>query len=222
MQLTNSFEGGSHGTSITTGNSGGASGDAFNAINGTAPIFSSTHAMHGSLAMDPGTGTNGNVQWTLSPAKTQIWGRGYYYFTGSPTAAYSVVIARNGASNLGLVKFNTSRQLQVGEGATLTTFTSTIPTNAWFRVEFRMNCSGTTISVEGRLWLTPDSAGAADETQTQNVSDTTANMDAIRFGTNVNSTFTPWTDDILVNDTGFPGPAVTTASGVATSALMVA
>jgi hypothetical protein len=51
--LTNNFEGGSNGSTITTGNSGGASGNAWDTITiGTSAVdvYDNSQAAHGSLS----------------------------------------------------------------------------------------------------------------------------------------------------------------------------
>src|SRR5678815_2034732 len=61
----NTFEGGTDTVAITTGNSGGASGDAFSAVNGAANVFDATEEAHGnmSLKIPSASGSNEYVSW---------------------------------------------------------------------------------------------------------------------------------------------------------------
>lgn len=74
--LTNSFEGGSAGTTVTTGNSGGTSGDAWTltaSVAGGTYTFSGTGAAHGALAgavTTAGTGGAERRGWSVNAGDT--------------------------------------------------------------------------------------------------------------------------------------------------------
>src|SRR5436190_21171956 len=85
MLLSNSAEGGTNGTAVTTGNSGGGSGDAFNTstgVNGTR-VFDNTQSAHGSLSykLINAVNTTNILAWTgISLAGTEVWWRVYVRF----------------------------------------------------------------------------------------------------------------------------------------------
>lgn len=83
----NTAEGGTNGVTVTTGNSGGASGDAFNAVSGS-PQFSNAHPFAGSMGYyAPGSGSAASVGWDLTAMGTYGVKMAFYLpaiTTGSP------------------------------------------------------------------------------------------------------------------------------------------
>jgi hypothetical protein len=79
----NSFEGGSNTVSVTAGNSGGASGDAFSSAAGVT--YSTEQAAHGLVAGRTATGVTGTVTHALTGSGVR-WARVYVHFspTGGP------------------------------------------------------------------------------------------------------------------------------------------
>jgi hypothetical protein len=75
---SNTAEGGTNGVTVTTGNSGGASGDAFDNVVGS-PTFSNAHPFTGSMGYySPGGGTASTLDWNVSTmtaygVKTSFW-----------------------------------------------------------------------------------------------------------------------------------------------------
>jgi len=80
--LANTFEGGSDGVTITTGNSGGSSGNAFDAVttSTTGPFFEADAALHGSMGMRVFSPTGGNAytEWFPASDPTSLWTRTYF------------------------------------------------------------------------------------------------------------------------------------------------
>ena len=106
LPLSNSSEGGSNATSVTTGNSGGASGDAWNTVvsSGSFPTFSSTNPAHGT-----GLGYRFEtanpvvplyVQWDTSLGTLltdqRLAGRFYYKAPSIPTSSVRMLTFLNG------------------------------------------------------------------------------------------------------------------------------
>src|SRR5215467_10547633 len=94
--LVNSAEGGTNGTTVSTGNSGGASGNAFDALlttNATV-AYDNAHAHSGALSVKfatAGTAANWAVEWTTSMGTlSQVWFRLYVYFTANPAAGFRI------------------------------------------------------------------------------------------------------------------------------------
>lgn len=221
---TNSLEGGTSGVAITTANSGGASGNAFDdvsALAGQTLEFSNVFAAHGSLSMKVASGATGGqvygaVKTSLGTTFTTIGGRLYFYLTAAPAAFQGILrfTSGGGGTNRAIIGVNTARRLQVLTAASTTSATGTmalIPIGAWCRIEFAITLSATVGQVDARMWLTPDSTGTADETNclatSQNYGGT---ADSIRVGMvsgSLASSVVQYIDDAVFNDLGtFPGP----------------
>lgn len=223
--LSNSFEGGTNGTSITHANSGGTSGTAFDFVTvgtGGTCQYSNTQAAHGSLSCNVATGstaTGTSFGWTTTfGTPTQAWFRCYLFFTANPATSCRFYTTTN-TSGTGLARWlvNSSGKIVVqndaGSNITGMTSTNSIPLNAWFRVEGMMILSATVGQVETKLYLTPDST-TADET------DTSAATQATLTGTISGWQFGPvaavanqgpiFIDDVALSSTGYPLPVVNT------------
>ncbi len=215
----NTFEGGTNGTTITTANSGGASGSAFDSVQidaGSVARFDNAHAAHGTLAGDFSNTTINNlatVRWnTRIGTQTEIWGRLYYYNTVNNVEA-DVFRALNGSTRMAAVSVDASGHLALvnAAGTGIATGTVTVPANQWVRVEFHVIANATTGTFDARLFTTADGTSAA-ETLSVSSTNTGAQFTDYVFG----ATRTPvvegpyWLDDLQINNTGWPGPNSTT------------
>ncbi|MER6892029.1 hypothetical protein, partial [Streptomyces halstedii] len=216
MQLVNGADGGTQGLTVTPANSGGASGNAWNAVAGTPNIvYDGAHA-RGALAykLDVAAATTPHqVVWTSASmgAVTQLYGRLYLWTAAHPvTNRLGLVRFMNGASQAARLILQTDGTLQLtdaGNAAELNT-TTPIATGQWVRVEWRVVFVATGAAVEVRLFNDADSTVA-----TQVVSGTASGIgaacDSVQIGAYLNglaSSWTAWLDSIELNDTGFPGP----------------
>jgi hypothetical protein len=219
IALANNFEGGSNTTLMTTGNSGGTSGNAFDLCNpgSVSPTFSSTHAAHGSLAMQVTTTTAAQpfCQWFASitggPYGT-LWMREYLYFTANPTNQHKSFVWATSAANAGSVFISTAGKILLADsgGTVRVTSTASIPLNAWFRLEGFCVGSATVGQLGFSMWTTSmDSAGAADETQTSAASFNTLGLltkAIVGCQSSVASVGPYWIDDYAISSTGAIGP----------------
>lgn len=221
--LTNSFEGGTNGTTLTTANSGGASGNAFDAVTNTGTnavdIFDNTVAAHGTLSCKVATGTS-SVQslnrWSTSMGTvTQVWFRMYLYFTAFPTAVTRVMgYATSGGTTCGIVGvaattgkvnfFNAS-------GSAIITTANAVPLNAWCRVEGFLIGSATVGQMQLKLFTTPDSQTPTEMLTSTAAQNTTGAPGLYSFGiiSNAANLGPFWMDDIGISSTGYLGPAGT-------------
>jgi len=89
VALSNSAEGGTDTTAVTTANSGGTSGNAWDTVTG-APTFSATHAAHGTLCYSFPAATATNVQWSAASIgmMATLYARLYVYPTANPAATF--------------------------------------------------------------------------------------------------------------------------------------
>lgn len=223
MNRSNSAEGGTNGTTVTGGaggNSGGASGDYFDSVTigtGSALTFDNAQAAHGSLAykIAPASSQPSYVEQTTQMGTVStVYGRFYIYPDVTP-ASGALVQFRSGATNCARVALNpssTNFTLNWKDGANVDitgTTTSAHAPQAWYRVEYKVIFSATVGQVVLNLY-SGDSGTALDSlTSAATFNLGAASADTFRIGRVVGSTNTyiSWLDDIVVNDTGFPGPA---------------
>lgn len=144
--LTNSAAGGTNGVAVTTGNSGGASGNAFNTATvsgaGTALVFDNTHS---TMAYKYTTGTAGAsygyLQWS-SVTGYDVSGSVDVYLTANPLADTTLfnLAWSNGVTTTNVyVQVTTTGKLVLFDtnpaGNRFTT-TASVPLNTWFKVTF--------------------------------------------------------------------------------------
>jgi hypothetical protein len=160
--LVNSFEGGTSGTTITTGNSGTGSGNAFDATNiGTSATltYSNTHSAHGSLSCaitTSGTSAACIAAWSTSMGtQTTVWFREYLFFASLPGSDIGIWGAKNGgssAANLG-VHANGKIYIQQTGFSTVLTFTNAMSSGQWYRVEGFVTGDASVGQIEVKLFL---------------------------------------------------------------------
>jgi hypothetical protein len=177
--LSNTFEGGSDTTVITTGNSGGSSGNAFQGVTGS-PAYSATQSKKilSMACVQGGTYAVSLVDWTGlgSFANTWVYVRFYMWLPSIPTVSTRFTAWETSAaticSSLGIT---TSGFLQFydnpASGVAATLGTVALATNAWNRIEARLRTDGSSPTLadgDWRLYKTdPDTADLAsfDETK---------------------------------------------------------
>lgn len=233
VYLTNSFEGGTSATTITTANSGGTSGNAFDTVNIGASAtlaFSNTEAAHGVLSgkfTEPGTAVSCYLAWGTSLTSSSIstvYYRAYVYLPTLPTVTNMRLISPfDGTSVCAGIAVNTSGKVVVQAGtsdATQYTSTSTVPTAGWFRLEGFVTGNASTGQVSMSLYSTPDSTTATETFTSAGTVNTTGAVSSIRFGSSVQGTSYTWyMDDLGASDTGLLGPSQYTGTGTGAIAL---
>lgn len=224
MPVNNNAEGGTDLTTITTGNSGGASGDAFGDVvigSGGTLTFASDQEAHGSLSLKLSVGSFGNSTyfgWRIG-TQARVYGRAYCRLSATPTGAgQSLVSAFNGSPGNApvlAILIDASNHVRVvkatGTSTTISvTFSSAaIATNSWFRIEWDFNFA--TGALEVRYFATLDSLTATETLTGSGETLFAATADRVEFGGILSAANTAdeiiWFDDLNVNLTGFPGPS---------------
>lgn len=126
---TNTFEGGSDGVSITTGNSGGISGRAFDAVSGSATY--TADSCHGSLAVT--ANASAVVRWNTTD--TVILARTYYKMaTFDGQVALRLVLSTASVQVMTLTGGNAGR-IQLYHGSSGGVSPGPISLNTWYRFE---------------------------------------------------------------------------------------
>lgn len=139
-KFRNNFDGGTNGVGMTIGNTGGASGDAFAAVE-VAAVFSNEKAMSGALSMKvPQDAVSGLARWTIG-AKNLAF-RELVYFNTAHTADFLLFQSRGETSSSTTGQFyalitgtNHLRLREQVTGNNVWTSATELPLNAFIRVE---------------------------------------------------------------------------------------
>ncbi len=219
MLLTNTFEGGSGGVAITVGNSGGASGTAFDQVTVSAgdgaANFDTAHPAHGGLGMLCQTGaTTGEayVMWSAALGGTfaTLFDRTYLYLPALPGTQTRLIRWLSVSTVRGSVQISTAGKLLLTDsaGTTVATSATTLPTGSQFRIEAKCTGDAAAGVLEAKIFLTPD-ATSPNETLTATALNTGGTIDRVRFGQTgtaiANVSF--YLDDLGVADGDYLGPA---------------
>jgi len=218
---TNSFEGGSDTTTITTGNSGGSSGTAFDAVgapvSGSTLAFSTTHAVHGSLSAKIGTGTTADtpyVSWTSNVAALTVYFRIYLWFDANPGSNTNILRALNSSDQtMASLRVNTTGKLQMlnsANSAAGSASTNAVPLGQWFRIEWKVFSDASAGTLDTRLYNTADSLSITETVSATSVNTRGGNNSRYRYGiiNSISSIGPFWFDDIGVSDSDWMGPSV--------------
>jgi hypothetical protein len=201
--LRNSFNGGTNTTVITTGNSGGTSGDALQLVSGS-PTFSTTQSHSPSLSCQfPATAIT-TIGYQMSA--TTLWVRVYAYL-GSHHAMGLLRLWSNtgaGGSFLGGISTKANGNLDLNSNGTIVDVSAAaVALNQWIRIEAMFSTTGGA-SVE--LYNSADSGTpSATASMATNMPSACLTQELIRLSAVTTPTFF---DDIAVSDQGPLGPAV--------------
>ena len=214
--------GGAVNLEVTTGNSGGTSGNAFDATGlgtGTNNGYDNTHVAHGSLAAEFTTIASASTyeQWNTSgsaPSVSQMWFRLYVYFTADPANSHKIWSCTNGGNAVMSVFANSSGKLSVtysSGGTSFVTFANSFPLNKWFRVEGFIVASATVGQVSATQYTGDSIVPTETHTSTANLNTSSGNPTTYNFGvfTAVASAGPFWMDDVGLSTTGYLGPSST-------------
>lgn len=210
-QVTATFETGTNGNTLSTGDAGSAT--AFDAIDASGPItYDNTHAYDALAAKTSGTAESW-FAWTtaLGGTLTDTYGRAYVYMTAYPAVAWTAV-RMNGVTNMMIQILGTGAganngAIQVIDNAGAGSFTTQgIVLNQWNRIEFHIACNVSTGTIEAKLFK--DASGTvADDTVTRSGVNTSAGITEVRFGNRSGtSAGNYWLDYVLFGANSYPGP----------------
>lgn len=210
--VVNSAEGGTNGATVTTGNSGGGSGTAFTSVNigaNATLTYDNSQAAHGALSYHCGNnGTiNANSAFVFLPgaASTSYATRFYIRFKTLPG---TVGQAFMGLQNGGGWRIAGTNQFAIKDqsGAAIKTFTTTIVTDVWYRLELEIVRGvgfGPNGYLAGRIFLGDSTTPL--ESYSSNVQNTgdTATFPGVDFGVTGPTPFQLydlWIDDLAIAD----------------------
>lgn len=213
MELNNGAEGGPNGATVTTANSGGLSGNAFDAVSigtGAAATFDTAHA-YGSRAYKIVSGSSTtHLDWTSGSVGTltEAWGRLYLYAMGNPAAEVALLRLRRSGAQTARIGVLSGGQitLRQADNSLVATSAATITLGGWTRLEWHCIPVTSNGTIECRIYTSADSATIV-ETAASTTAAMTAGLDEIHWGPVGNeSGYTYWFDALNLNNVGFPGP----------------
>jgi len=151
-QRSNTFDGGSAGTVITAGNSGGASGNAFDIIvtntPATEPAFSSAQVANGLFSgvfsQSAAAADFCLARWSALGDMTEAFGSFCLYITGNPAGTVSVCHTQTTAGGqLGRLRLLSSGLIAIGDtsGTLVATSATAAVINGWTRYDWRWQAS---------------------------------------------------------------------------------
>ncbi|HEY3924873.1 MAG TPA: fibronectin type III domain-containing protein [Acidothermaceae bacterium] len=214
---SNTAEGGPAGASVTTGNSGGASGNAFTVVSrgsGATLIYAAAAAAHGALGYSI-KGASGNatfVGWNGYSAPSMAIR--FYYNPGPtlPSKVMRLADIRNSTATAARVELSASNQLfiQNAAGTTVTTFAHPVQANTWYRIELTISISSSAATIKA-AYYPADSTTPVDPAYSTVTGNTgTANIAQVSIGSAANATWTgtSYFDDLAAQSgsTTFIGP----------------
>lgn len=170
----NNFEGLTPGTTVTTSNSGGASGTAFDVVGVNGTLAAATAAAHGGvcLSLQSTSAANTFVQYTSAGpfgAQTNIYFRFYARTAANPGTAVRLFNATTSGGSLFSVFLNTTGKMSAtysSAGTSFVTFTNAVPLGQWFRVEGFCIVSATVGQVSASMFTSGMDNAISDETHT--------------------------------------------------------
>jgi hypothetical protein len=175
-QLANNFEGGTDGTTITTGNSGGASGNAFDGVDipsGAVVAFTNTQAYQGSLSVRCGSRATGGicgVHWQTSLGTLgDHYDRCFFRTDVIPSVNADIIYLLDAAltTTLASIRLLSSGKLDIrnNTGALVATSTTVLSANTWYRLEWFIHQNASTGYLTLRIYTNPAAsvAGYAEE-----------------------------------------------------------
>jgi hypothetical protein len=211
----NSFDNGTTGATITTGNSA-TSGDAFGGTGigaGATLVYEATNTLHGahSAAINPAAAVVCYMEFR--PAALAEWyGRIYVKLSALPAGTIGLFVFRDSATAVqhGYVSILTTGQIRLldANAATVATTTATLTAGSWSRIECRFLGHASAGVLEAKLFNTVEST-TATETISGTGLDTNGTIDRLRFGQNNNpagDVAVFYVDEPYFSPTGYPGP----------------
>lgn len=206
----NNAEGGTAGVNVSTANSGGASGDAWNTVNigtGTTLQYSSTQKRDGSTAYHfVGDGIHSAyLKWTCTGV-TGLYVRAYFYLTASIVNTFLYQLG--GGTGTADAWVTSLARIKSDAGSVNTTGTTVLATNTWYRAESQFILGTGTSQTVTRLY---NNAGSLLETISSPATGTVTSPTTIGYGILGAQAADLYMDDLAASDQGWIGDYVAPA-----------
>ena len=212
----NSFDGGTGNDTVlltagSTGNTGGNSGDYFDAVfnsTGTALVFSTTQAMSGfSMRCSPATPTRTGIRWDGTHTATN-YGRFYIRPGSFPSSGINRILEVFAGVLNYLIVIDPAAKLRIvgSDGSAVWAQGTTVLTAGnWVRIEWQEVQSATVGQVVVRLYTDPESetiTETLDSGATRNI----AGTNELMFAIGTNEVWTAYYDDLVGGALSWVGP----------------
>ena len=214
--FANSLNAGVLGATLSTSNSGGGSGVAFDqvvATGGAQLVYDNTYTRGVGLSAKHTAGPGGNsyYEWNSSLGAPSVWyGRVYTRFAALPSGDVRLVRAQGG-DNLELVIEVTRRgtiRVRDSQNTIIATSIQPIITGGWVRLEWKVDHASGRIEV--RVFNSPNLTTPSEILVTAPGQNIGARPDEVQIGRSGTQAFSSvfWTDDPALSRIGFVGPIV--------------
>jgi hypothetical protein len=219
--LYNNAEGGTNGVTPTTSDTG--SGNPYDTVNDPANStvqYSTAQAAHGTTSISVATGASGTetayLAWSTQLGTfSYIQVRAYVYLTAAPSTTDAFLeLETLSATFQGGIQIQTNKTLLIQNAAfgTVHTMTSTLPLNAWFRVEALFTLAGVNGAITLNYYATPDSTTVTESYTGAANFGASANQFQIGWNNGHPSQPTTYVDDVAATTFltgGLLGPVLT-------------
>src|ERR1019366_6315303 len=218
--LTNSFEGVANGTTLSTGNTGGTSGQAADVVQNDPTcslVASNSTSAHGNISFYTATGSTAGksfFEWsTQLGTVTTHYGRAYINPTGTPGSTDSIIEFDDSTGTwAGAIQITNGGKLQIQDASYsyVRTFATTLSAGNWYRVEWQL-ISSTTVGQMVLSLFNLDSTSALETFTTTAAQNFGSNCKGVKYGWGSgNHANQPgvYIDDVGLSTTGAMGPLV--------------
>lgn len=221
LTLINTMRGGVPGVSVSNTNSGGASGNTFNAVvigSGGTIVYSAAQAIHGnpvSILCQTTTSNASSLAWnsnSITQTQYQMWFCQYLLFPSLPVASTRIYTTSAtglaGGTSRFVVTTAGTIQLQNAAGSTVATTTNSVTIGQWCRIEGFTQASQGNGLIEVKIFAGHDDLVPL-ETKTSALTDAGPGTNNTLFGPNAGAVNQgPYYIGFAgVTNTGYMGPA---------------
>jgi hypothetical protein len=219
IRLDNSAEGGTNGATVTTGNSGGASGSPLDIVSiGSLTTFTydNSHPANGGMGYKYVTGSPAATVvggWSTSMTSSslrKVFGRKYYYIPSLPSGNLRLLRAMSSSTLRACVAVNSSGHIVLiqADGTTQKTSTTTVSAATLFRLEAKFIGDASAGQIECLIFKTDPHGLVPDETVTSLATlNTGGTINRVDWGNPSSiASFTFYGDVPCVSTRGYPGP----------------
>ena len=230
--IANTAEGGTDTATVTTGNSGGASGDSWDVVQiagtGGSLTYDSTHTAHGALAYKLVTGSpvgNSILEWTTKLGTvTTVPFRFSAYLSSLPGSTLRITQARSGSTVRGSIGINPAGLVVVldASGSIILTSTTAITAGQWFRLEGFITGNASTGQIQVKIFTNPDGVIPDETLTTAATINTGGTIDRWEAGNPSSvASYTMWLDDLSLSPPNGTAQEVISAGAGTTSVRVI-
>lgn len=208
VTFAEAYEGGTQGATITTGNSGWT---GFS--NPSLQTFDNTHAVTGTYSVKVVCAATTAYQTKTLSATNLSYFRFYLWMDAAPSANTLICRVLSGATTRAELRMNTGRTIDTRNAAVVTgTATAALPLGEWVRIVWTLNGNTASQSLTAH-WGANLHTTTASTSVTGSPAYTNNTFDTFRLGSQTSATYTVWYDQLVIDGTTVPNPAMQTGAG---------